>query len=140
MAEVTLTAHIGGTDAAVALGDVVLKLRRALKLLQGKQYSSQIEKFRFYMMVSGEITDFKKPSGCVGLRLMKRDKYVKLDIVVGKEIWRGADQRAIKKRLADFILEAFEMAIAKMKKEKIDVKEDELINDVKNIVLKEFLN
>jgi hypothetical protein len=140
MAKVTLTAHIGGTDAGVALGDTVLRLRQALKLLQDKQYSSQLDEFRFYLMVSGEITDFKEPSGCVEVRLMKKARYVKLEIVLGKEIWKGADQRVIKKHLSNFILESFEMAVAKMKKEKIDVKEDELISDVKNIVLKQFLN
>jgi predicted peroxiredoxin len=90
-------------------------------------------------MISGEITNFKEPSGCVGVRLMKKDKYVKMEIVLGKEIWKGADQKEIKKRLADFILQALEMAIAKMKKQKIDVKEDELIDDVKNVALKQFL-
>jgi hypothetical protein len=138
MAEITLTEHIGGVDAALALGDASLRLRRALKLLRIKQYSSQIDKFRLYLMVSGEITDFKAPSGCVGLRLMRKYKYIKLNIVLGKEIWQGADQRVINKYLANFILAAFEMAIAKMKKEKIDVKGDELINDINNIVLNQL--
>jgi hypothetical protein len=140
MAEVTLFSHIGGADAGVAVWDVLTNLKQALKLLRRKKYSSQIGKFRFHLMVSGEITNFKEPSGCVGLRLMKKRKYIKLEIVLGKEIWREADRMATKKHLANFVLEAFEMAIAKMKKEKIDVKEDELINDVKNIVLNQFLN
>jgi hypothetical protein len=139
MAKVTLSSHIGGADAGVAVWDVLANLRQALKLFPRKKYSSQIGEFRFHLMVSGEITNFKEPSGCVGVRLMKKDKYVKMEILLGKEIWRGADQKAIKKHLADFILQAFEMAIAKMKKQKIDVKEDDLINDVKNIVLKQFL-
>jgi hypothetical protein len=138
MAEITLTEHIGGADAAIALGNASLRLRRALKLLRSKRYSSQIDKFRLYLMVSGEITDFKEPSGCVGLRLMRKYKYIKLNIVLGKEIWQGADQRVINKHLANFILAAFEMAVAKMKKEKIDVKEDELINDINNIVLNQL--
>jgi hypothetical protein len=140
MAKVTVTSHIGGADAGVAVWDVLTKLSEALKLLNRKKYSSQIGGFRFYLMISGEITNFKEPSGCVGVRLMKKDKYVKMEIVLGKEIWKGADQKEIKKRLADFILQALEMAIAKMKKQKIDVKEDELINDVKNVVLKQFLS
>jgi hypothetical protein len=139
MAKVTVTSHIGGADAGVAVWDVLTKLSEALKLLNRKKYSSQIGGFRFYLMISGEITNFKEPSGCVGVRLMKKDKYVKMEIVLGKEIWKGADQKEIKKRLADFILQALEMAIAKMKKQKIDVKEDELIDDVKNVALKQFL-
>jgi hypothetical protein len=139
MAKVTLSSHIGGADAGVAVWDVLAEIRQALKLLPRKKYSSQIVEFRFHLMVSGEISNFKEPSGCIGVRLMKKDKYVKMEIVLGKEIWKGANQKAIKKHLADFILQAFEMAIDKMKKQKIDVREDELINDVKNIVLKQFL-
>jgi hypothetical protein len=140
MAQATLSSHIGGADAGVAVWDVTGNLSQALKLLPRKKYSSQIGKFRFHLMVSGEITNFKEPSGCVGVRLMKKDRYVKMEIVLGKEIWRGADQKAIKKHLADFVLQAFEMAIDKLKKQKIDVKETELINDVNNVVLKKFLN
>jgi hypothetical protein len=140
MAKVTLSSHIGGADAGVAVWDVLAEIRQAFKLFGRKQYSSQIKEFRFHLMISGEITNFKEPSGCVGVRLMKKDKYVKMEIVLGKEIWRGGNQKAIKKHLANFVLQAFEMAIDRMKKQKIDVKEDELINDVKNVVLKQFLS
>jgi hypothetical protein len=84
MAEVTLFEQIGGAGVGAALVDVLKGLRPALKLLQGKRYSSQIDEFGFHLMVSGEITNFKEPSGCAGLRLMKKRKYIKLRSFWGK--------------------------------------------------------
>jgi hypothetical protein len=137
--EVTLTIDMGGSDAKDAMNGSEIKLRETLKLLRGKQYSGEIERVRLPMMVSGRITDFSLTSEFSKPRRMKKERSINVDIVIAKDAWRGADQAKIRERLADLTLKIFEAITSRLKKEGIDIKDEELMMDLENILRTHYL-
>lgn len=135
--EITLTVQIGGQDVGEIFKSLIVSLRKSLKLIQD-DYSSGLDKFKLQIRISGEVSEYKEPTGIHHLRLMKKSRYVSGEIVLGKETWTNKTNTEIVIALCDYTEKLFLSIVAKLKKSKIDIEGERLLLDLENIALKKF--
>lgn len=86
--EITLTSQIGGSDAGSKFRKPIVTLRKSLKLLNDKSYSESIEKIKVFLRISGEIENYKEPTGVYNYRLDKKNKTASAEIIISNESWK----------------------------------------------------
>ncbi|GHC57494.1 Imm12 family immunity protein [Ulvibacter litoralis] len=136
--EVTLTSQIGGLDAGEVFRPINIQLRRSLKLITDN-YSEIIDHFKLQMRVSGSVTVYKEDTGVHYLRVMKKLKYISGEIILGKEVWENKTNTEIVISVSEYVVLLFENLIAKLKQQQIDIDGVRLLDDVNNIVIKDFM-
>ena len=135
--EITLTAQVGGSDVGNICNPLIVSLRKSLKLIQN-DYSSGLDKFKLQMRISGEVSEYKEETGVHNIRLMKKNNYILGELVFGKEIWENKTSIEIILAFCDYTEKLFISIIDKLKNSKIQIEEEKLIFDLRNIALKKF--
>lgn len=136
----TMGAELGDPISAAVLTPHLNELSRLLDMYCSKVYCAQLEEIALTLRVGGEIwsIDFE---GCKNMRLSKKKKYIALEIGMPPEKWRNKSSEEIREFIMLHFSEAIEMIVKRIQKEKWDIKEIELKNDickVRNIYLKKI--
>jgi hypothetical protein len=124
----SLGAQIGGqTDKASR--DQMQELRDLFNQWTGG-YSADIRKFAFLLRVDGEFHRYTAMWNIYGAQKAKRKRdWIEVEIGIPETWWRLSHTDQFKKRLAEEIEKGFISMIEVLRKNRRDIKADELLND-----------
>jgi hypothetical protein len=131
-AYVVIPAQIGDSNASSAVSPHIMDLVKLLDRYCNNHYAENIDEFTPILRVDGDIGhwDFE---GLQRLRLMKKKRYITVDIGMPKSRWQNVPPEKIKQYLFDNLKLALEAFVQKLKKEHISVDEQRLFTDLKNV-------
>ncbi|MFD0048008.1 hypothetical protein ACFVHQ_01485 [Actinomycetes bacterium NPDC127524] len=132
----TLGSDIGGIDAANAVEPHLRVLKPLLYKYCNKNYS-ELKQLAPILRIDGKVTEFGF-EGCEKLRLYKKQGYITVDIGMPKSRWENKSDFEIRRYLINKLEEALHLFLTKLNKEKINLNEEQLFNDL-NKVKVEFL-
>jgi hypothetical protein len=132
---ITLGAQIGSGQASEAVSKHLIVLRRLLDEEYTGPYAEGIEEFAPVLRVDGDIGDtwYWNFEGLQRLRLMKKFKYITVDIGVPRRRWENASAMQIRTYLIDNLRLALQAFVSRLKKEKIPVDGLRLFEDFKKV-------
>jgi len=134
---ISLGVQAGDRDADAAMERFYMPLRKLLAERCIGPYCSEVDEFAFVLRIDGTLW-YWNFEGCDKLRLSRRDRYVTIDIGMSMERWKSSDQVAIAKYLVDCVESGLRLMVDKLKRSKLDVRDDQLFRDF-NVVKQEFL-
>lgn len=132
-----LVSQIGGPTAAKVVTPHLYELQQLLSKHCYNKYSTQLDEFAPVLRVDGDIS-YWEFEGCEKLRLAKKHRYITLDIGMPKSKWEGQTSKDIRQYLLSNLEDAMHLIVKKLRKEKMDLAEDLLLEDF-NKVKKEFV-
>ena len=138
MTKISISGQYGGGDAAQAVRPLGTRLKQSLRVLEQRVYSTDIERFRIDLGVSGELSTFKEPNGCSNFRIWKKKRSATARITMHPDVWTQGDQE-VTRFLSSAVLEAVEVLSAKVKKSGLHIEEAVFLDDLKNKALRSFL-
>jgi hypothetical protein len=97
-----------------------------------KHYSSELDKIGLVLRVDGiepPSTQWHE-SGPKRLRLARKRRYITVDICFQNFDYLGVSRQDVQKLMLDRVWQGIELCVARIKKEKIDFKEDEFRIDL----------
>ena len=138
MTKISLSGQYGGDDAAEAVRPLGTRLKQSLKVLQQKDYSRDIDRFRIDLAVSGEVSTFEEPNGCSNFRIMKKKRSATARITMHPDVWTKGSQE-VTQFLSRAILDAIKVLIAKVEKSDLHIDGIEFLDDLNKKALGSFL-
>ncbi len=120
----------GDKEASKVTDFSITKLRRCMADNCREVYSNEIREYSIVFRIDGEIWHWNF-EGCQKMRRSKKEKYITVDIGIPKDVWRNNSRLELEKYISMHVLSAFEGFIRKFKKDKIEIKSEQLIFDVK---------
>ncbi len=112
--EVIVTGQYGGNDAGDAARVLITQLKQKIRHPDVAACDRDLQ-VRFNLFVSGEITQFKGPSGYTGAKLQLAKGYVTCDLIMQPDVWQSG-AAAIKEFFKGALATAFEDLAEKLKK------------------------
>lgn len=98
-------AHIGGTDAANAIGESVRKLRETLNESCIGSYSPTAKTFWYVLRIDGEL-DFWGKNAIESVRFSKRQTEISAEIYLARSCWEHVSEMTFRTHLAEGIKNA----------------------------------
>lgn len=120
--------QVGGVAADQATDPHIMPLRRLLEAHCRGPYSPEVDEFSLVLRVDGDISYWEQ-EGCDRMRRRQKDRYITIDIYVPKSRWEGVPGIEIRKYLAACVEDAFQRMIGKLRKDKVAVDGDALLQD-----------
>ena len=113
-------------------------MKQSLRVLQQKDYSRDIDRFRIDLAVSGEVSTFEEPNGCSNFRIMKKKRFATARITMHPDVWTKGSQE-VTQFLSRAILETIKVLIAKIEKSDLHIDGIEFLDDLNTKALGSFL-
>lgn len=134
---ITFGSQMGDQKVAEIVQPLLIELRRLLKIYCNNNYSKEIKEFAPIARIDGDIWSWNF-EGCQKMRLSRKEKYITVDVGVPRQRWENKSETEIKVYLFNGLREAVNLMLIKLKKEKIHVEEENLLNDLL-VVEREYL-
>jgi hypothetical protein len=134
---ITFGSQMGDVKAAEAVQPHLIELRNLLKKYCIGLYSNDIDEFAPIARVDGEIWHWNF-EGCQRMRLIKKERYITIDIGVPRHRWENVSGQEIKRYLFNYLEEAIHLMINRLKSEKFTINEEDILKDL-SAVKKEYL-
>ncbi len=131
MFEIFLKCQYEGVEERVTLNAKIIALRKMLKALSTETYSEEIESLKYSFFVSGEFGTFEGESGVSAVRFYKARKYIKVEIVVQKDISHSNAER-ISTFLHETIIQSLHEIIRLSKGKKVEF-DNSIIRDIEGL-------
>ena len=103
-------------------------LRKLLETHCRGPYSADVDEFSLVLRIDGDIWYWNQ-EGCDRMRRSKKERYITIDIYVPRSRWEGVTGLEIRKYLAACVEDAFQRMIGKLRKDKVVVNGDALLQD-----------
>ena len=127
-AYISIPAQIGGIIADFAVASHLMELRKLLEKYCNVSYAEGIDEFVPVFRVDGDV-GYWEFEGLQKLRLMKKQRYITIDIGVPRGRWENVPPKLIRQYLLDNLKLALEAFVIKLKKEGISVDDKRLFED-----------
>jgi hypothetical protein len=125
---ITVSAQLGDPSSSLTIGTHLLELRKLLERECNNHYGEGIDEFAPILRVDGDIWHWEF-EGLQKLRLMRKQRYITVDIGVPKSRWQNVTAQEIRQYLLENVKLALEAFVKKLKKEHIRVDEKRLFAD-----------
>jgi|ERR1700722_792815 len=126
-ATVSLAARTSGDDDRT--GKHVLELRKLLATYCNGPYSEEISEFALILRIGGKFQEFGF-EGCERIRRNRKGKYITVDLGFPSRRWRGVSDREMRKYLAEVVETGVLCCLHRLKKDKVEVREADLMRDL----------
>jgi hypothetical protein len=129
---ITFGAQMGDSYVDVIVGSHLMALRKLLEKYCNVPYAEGIDEFAPILRVDGDLWHWEY-EGLKNLRLMKKFRYITVDIGVPRKRWENVPPLMIRRYLMDNLKLALEAFVKKLKKEKIPVDDRRLFEDLSKV-------
>ena len=119
------------------IGLIKLDLYKAFNESCKSSYCESIDQYAPVIRVDGSISKFGE-EGITRLRFAKKQRSITADIQIPESVWQPKSRNEIRDYIASKIREAITIFVARIKKDKIEVDELQLLRDVDSGI-KQFL-
>jgi hypothetical protein len=136
---ITFCAQMGDSLANTIVAPHLVALRKLLEKYCNKHYADNIDEFAPILRVDGEI-GYWEFEGLQKLRLMKKLKYITVDIGMPRPKWQQASFLEIRKYLFENLKLALEAFVKKLKMENILVDDMRLFEDLSKVATEYLKN
>ncbi|MES9684871.1 hypothetical protein ABWK22_18625 [Gottfriedia acidiceleris] len=133
----TFGAEMGDPYAADAVSPILIQLRKLLIQHCNKVYCKEIDEIAPILRVDGKYSEFNF-EGFERLRLSKKFRYITIDVGMPQARWESKIDFEIREYLIVNLKSALEAMIKRLKKEKYEVQETLLWEDISEVE-KQFL-
>lgn len=125
----------GGGPKDNGIGKIKVDLWRLLCEHCVSTYCSEVDHYALALRVGGSITDYDEEK-IWKVRRSKKDRYIGADIDIPMLVWSSRTTDELKYYLSEKVIEAIVILVNRLKKDKVDVDKEGLLNEVKNAILK----
>jgi len=133
---VSIGAQCGGPEAKL-VADLKIPLSQALAKHVKSSHCSAIEEYGLVLRIDGSLDQFGE-EGIARLRFAKARRYITVDIQIPQAVWGALSITQLKLYLAGQVKSAMEACISRLKKERCEIDEKQLLEQV-NAAIHEYL-
>jgi hypothetical protein len=138
MVYITLAAQMGDANADSVVDPHLMDLRKLLEKYCNYPYAEGINEFSLILRVDGDI-GFWEFEGLQKLRLMRKLRYITVDIGVPRRKWGNVSPQSLRQYLLANAKLALESFVKKLKTEQIRIDDKRLFEDFSKVENK-YLN
>jgi hypothetical protein len=129
---ISIGCDCGGPEAK-AFCELKISLFHSLSKYVASTHCSEIDEYALVLRVDGQYAKFG-PEGVYRVRLSKSKRYISADIQIPQEIWQPMNEYQMKMYLAQQIKSAVLKCVSRLQKEKYQVEEDKLKNQIESSI------
>jgi len=115
------------------IGEIKVDLWKALLKNTTSTYCTDVDHFALALRVGGKFTDYEDEK-IWKVRRSKKDRYIGVDIDIPMSVWSEKTTDELKYYLSGKVLEAIQVLIARLQKDKVEIDEERLVKDVRSAV------
>ncbi|RBP49348.1 hypothetical protein [Arenicella xantha] len=115
------------------IGKIKVDLYKLIYKFCTSTYCSEVDHYALVLRVGGRHTDYDEEK-IWKLRRHKKDRYIGIDIDIPKSVWTKKTTDELKVYLSEKVIEAVEIMILRLRKDKVEIEEKYLLNDLRNAI------
>ena len=128
MSIISIGVQSGGPQDG-GIGQIKVDLYKALKNSCTSTHCEAIDEYGPVIRVDGSINQFGNEE-ITRLRFAKKKRYITADIQIPESVWSSKTKNEIRDYIAEKIRETLKLFVTRLKKEKIEIDDNSLFNEV----------